>query len=267
MLSSSSLTCLQADLDFLVNIVTLPVRLVRFVSDPVIDIVLDFARLLVIQPLRTRIPVIDSYLGKMSAASASTVKPGKYSSIFGKMLNNGSQSSIQSLRGIPYQIVGSLIPELPPLKEDATMARKALYLVVDGFAALGAFTVDNWERQEKWLDALTVVDTTFHRIVIIGIGYFDVCGLLFLLATLGEERLGATGKVIAQSVHQYATVVKLGFFMAIELFVFPLIMGYFLDLFSLPLFVDGTLAGRIQAQQSYPILSTFGHWLGGTLFM
>jgi E3 ubiquitin-protein ligase DOA10 len=55
--------------------------------------------------------------------------------------------------------------------------------------------------------------------------------------------------------------------MAIELAVFPLVMGSFLDICFLPLFAGATIAGRVTMTVQHPLLSFFAHWLAGTLFM
>lgn len=55
--------------------------------------------------------------------------------------------------------------------------------------------------------------------------------------------------------------------MSVELLVFPLSMGYFLDFCTLPLFPSGTLHYRWTAQFRNPLLSAFVHWLAGTMFM
>jgi E3 ubiquitin-protein ligase MARCH6 len=55
--------------------------------------------------------------------------------------------------------------------------------------------------------------------------------------------------------------------MLIELAVFPITMGYVVDFCSLPLFPDGTRASRMLTQQRHPVLSSFAHWICGTLFM
>lgn len=55
--------------------------------------------------------------------------------------------------------------------------------------------------------------------------------------------------------------------MAIELAVFPLVMGAFLDVCFLPLFAGATIHGRALMTLKYPLLSFFAHWLAGTLFM
>ncbi len=55
--------------------------------------------------------------------------------------------------------------------------------------------------------------------------------------------------------------------MSIELAVFPLIMGAFLDLCCLPLFETASIRSRLALAVMHPILSFFAHWLLGTIFM
>jgi E3 ubiquitin-protein ligase MARCH6 len=58
---------------------------------------------------------------------------------------------------------------------------------------------------------------------------------------------------------------QLAFFMLIELVIFPLGCGYLLDACLLPLFNEGTYAGRLAFQIDAPLISSFLHWIGGTL--
>lgn len=253
---------IMADWRFVVNIITLPIHLVRFITDPVVDIAIDLGSIIILKPLRSTIPLVDRYLAGIAAkkaAIASSPGPSK----FGGLMTG---HTVEWLRQAPTRVLSTVIPQgIKP--ENPTTLQTVLYGLEDGFAALGAASVFVWNGLQTQLDAIGSEDTAWHRAIVIGIGYLNIVTVLLIIAALGEKRLGTTGKFVAQAVTQYGTIVKLGFFMAIELFVFPLVMGFFLDFFSLPLFVEGTLTGRLKAQQAYPILSIFAHWLGGTLFM
>jgi hypothetical protein len=135
--------------------------------------------------------------------------------------------------------------------------------------------------------AFGLSDTSSSRAVAIALGLFDLDLALLFTAALGEQYLGAFGKTVADLVEQHGVILKvswhlinsqpvcmltvtsfkLGFFMSVELLVFPLSMGYFLDFCTLPLFPSGTLHYRWIAQFRNPVLSAFVHWLAGTMFM
>jgi E3 ubiquitin-protein ligase MARCH6 len=62
-------------------------------------------------------------------------------------------------------------------------------------------------------------------------------------------------------------VVKVIFFIIVELIVFPTTCGALLDLVTLPLFPNTTLFTRIEFQLDAPFTSVFLHWFVGTGFM
>ncbi|KAJ9098792.1 hypothetical protein QFC19_006269 [Naganishia cerealis] len=117
------------------------------------------------------------------------------------------------------------------------------------------------------ITSFALQDTAYSRAAAISLGLFDIDMVLLIIAALGEQYLGSFGKVVTEHVDQNSVILKLGFFMSVELLLFPLSMGYFLDFCTLPLFPSGTLRYRWIAQCRNPALTAFVHWLAGTMFM
>lgn len=184
--------------------------------------------------------------------------------------------------------VKSLLSLFGPVKVEDTGASEVPFIVPGpvggvletGFAYLGrAYTAVS-----EYFGRVGKQETGFARGVAIGVGYFDGIAILLIIAALGERGLGAFGKMVSDAVTTHGVVAKvgqsspslasadmalvqLGFFMLIELAIFPMLMGYVVDLCSLSLFPAGAMAKRMELQVVHPLLSMFVHWLVGTLFM
>ncbi len=137
----------------------------------------------------------------------------------------------------------------------------------DGFAKLGSATVWLWKVGRRWINGVGASHTTTAKAAAVSLGYVDLLICAAAVVGYGEQIGGEVGKTVADTIAAHSDVLKLGFFMAIELAFFPLGMGYCLDFFTLPLFPEGTLASRMDAHAKYKLVGMFSHWLLGTHFM
>ncbi|CAG8465452.1 2337_t:CDS:10 [Ambispora gerdemannii] len=75
------------------------------------------------------------------------------------------------------------------------------------------------------------------------------------------------GRAVQEALRQQGIVLKVAFFVAIELIIFPIICGILLDFSTLPLFPDATPLTRFNFYLESPFTSIFLHWFIGTGFM
>lgn len=109
----------------------------------------------------------------------------------------------------------------------------------------------------------TISGTKFDGVVVLFIGYLFVA---FGLVTMHSILRFTSLKRIRKTVGLSYIVLKVGLLMAVEIGLFPLICGWWLDICSLPLF-GITPKGRKESFLYAPITSTFLHWLVGMLYV
>lgn len=78
---------------------------------------------------------------------------------------------------------------------------------------------------------------------------------------------GQHGDTVQDILRQQGDFLKVVFFIVVELVIFPLACGVLLDGCTLPLFVDATMDTRWAFYQSNPYSSCFLHWFFGTGFL
>ncbi|KAF9013558.1 hypothetical protein BDZ89DRAFT_467644 [Hymenopellis radicata] len=132
----------------------------------------------------------------------------------------------------------------------------------------------HWERGPAFIwevprvvDGVALGHGPSDRVTAVGIGYAVVAFILLsyvhLLAVGNKE----TGKAVKNLLRQHVLVLKVAAFILIELVVFPLGCGVVLDLFALWLFSPSNLASRTVFLYQAPMTTTFYHWVAGTMFM
>jgi E3 ubiquitin-protein ligase DOA10 len=110
--------------------------------------------------------------------------------------------------------------------------------------------------------------TVMDRIVCVAIGYMILVLLgAWYLRKTGNAYGRTVGRTVQQAIRQQGIILKVAFFISIELIMFPIVCGILLDFSTLPLFATATLSSRWQYYQSHPITTIFIHWFLGTGFM
>ena len=72
---------------------------------------------------------------------------------------------------------------------------------------------------------------------------------------------------LQEPIQETLLIVKVGFFICIELVAFPLGCGILLDLSMLPIFPGSSVSTRICSLAATPLTFVFLHWVAGTLYM
>lgn len=85
------------------------------------------------------------------------------------------------------------------------------------------------------------------------------------IATMAEAAPSVARQVLAGVKYAFI-LIKVTFLLAIELGIFPLMCGWWLDVCSLEM-LDVTIIQRVSFYQSSPITSSLLHWLAGIVYM
>lgn len=118
-----------------------------------------------------------------------------------------------------------------------------------------------------WYKHLAVGTSAMDHLMCIVIGYLVVLVMSssYLSRTVAQVVFGDRAQ---GTLRQQYLILKVGMFLIIELFMFPVVCGILLDFSVMPLFsVTASKWRVIQYIMEFPLSSTFIHWIIGTAFM
>ncbi|KAG0317227.1 hypothetical protein BGZ99_006435 [Dissophora globulifera] len=119
----------------------------------------------------------------------------------------------------------------------------------------------------KWTE-LAYGSSSEDRVMAVMIGYTVLFCVAYLYFIKTQNAYGHSfARVVRDALRQQGFVLKIAFFVAVEMIVFPLFCGTVIGLSTLPLFKGATLASRIAFYRSSPNSWLIVHWLVGTAFM
>ncbi|KAF8625036.1 hypothetical protein AX17_006950 [Amanita inopinata Kibby_2008] len=107
-----------------------------------------------------------------------------------------------------------------------------------------------------------------ERLFAVSLGYIIsgvIIALYLNLLTVGTAR--SAGRAVRSAVRQQLLVIKVAAFIFIELVTFPFGCGLVLDLCTIWLFPEANLQSRSAFFVQAPLTAIFYHWVAGTLFM
>ncbi|KAH9046014.1 hypothetical protein EDB84DRAFT_1265628 [Lactarius hengduanensis] len=248
-----------------------PIRVIRIVTDPVVDTIFFLMSVLVL-------PSITRLLG----GSLNTVQWALSGIVPSNALEKSTHFAItMSIVNFPWDRVNAYVISLSSklvsgqrsetssvidrILESNHPAVKAAehYLEVLGKQV----RISSYQVATSWT-RMALGDGTGERIFAIALGY-AVIGLLiaFYLNVFTVGTVRSAGRAVRSAVRQQLLVVKVAAFIIIELVLFPLGCGINLDLCSIWLFPEASLQSRIAFFQYAPLTATFYHWVVGTMFM
>lgn len=191
--------------------VKLPIRFVRLVTDPFVDILLEITRDLVIKPLKNR---LETTTGEVDSSSISGL--GHSFRAVRALFDDQILPILHSAWSAPQRLMASLASNsgsesqtFVPWSAD-TITGKNLRAVEDQFGKLGSASVSTWKSLSGGVWKRFAPDTTKVRIAAIAVGYTDAILAAVGLAALGEKGLGQAGAAIAAAVTHYGVVLKVG---------------------------------------------------------
>ncbi|KAI0029551.1 hypothetical protein K488DRAFT_56109 [Vararia minispora EC-137] len=259
----------------------LPVRLMRVVTDPIVDSVL-FLLNRVLMPIVWRVLLLAQVSFVWMAASATEQLFGAattqkfaaqdvvvlpwYERVYDSLgflgryfFSNAPEPTPSSISLEP--VFAALERVLGPDHDFITACRMQINEFVEQWTAATA-------RRGDVLTHLALGDGVHERIFAISLGYaISGFALLLYLYMLNMGTVKSAGRAVRSAVRQQLLIVKVIAFILIELFLFPLGCGINLDICSIWMFPETTLETRIAFFKLAPVTSIFYHWVIGTLFM
>ncbi|KAF8074708.1 hypothetical protein FPV67DRAFT_1474663 [Lyophyllum atratum] len=269
-----STALLSLDPPRFVQILHLPIRAIRIITDPIVDSVAFFVVELLFPPVKRVLLNL--------ATSLSNSALWVIGALFGQPAVNGIintatklASNVANLAEHPLEDLIAWTASAPQSSASAgpsSYISRRLDRFIDmaepHFAWLGMrVRLTSLKLQLAWME-FAVGETPADRAFAIVLGYTVVGIILALylnLLTLGNAR--SAGRAIRSAVRQQLLVLKVATFIFIELVTFPLSCGIVLDLCTVWLFPEANLASRAAFFIQAPLTATFYHWVAGTMFM
>ncbi|KAI0676025.1 hypothetical protein C8Q78DRAFT_1142731 [Trametes maxima] len=253
------------------QILHLPLRVIRFITDPVVDTALLVCSRLLLPPLdslsRLVVALFLSVVSSLAGPDRSEQLTGAVNSVRSHAMQVATRVLEGATSSTPSEVVeaestASYLYRL--LEEDTTIMR----VVEPYFAPLGE-NINQLSAQgkETWVE-LATGDDRHDRIFAVFLGY-AVVGLVLAIylnvLTVGTMR--NAGRAVRSAIRQQLLVVKVASFIIIELIIFPLGCGMMLDICSGWMFPHGTFRSRAALLFFAPLRAIFYHWILGTMFM
>ncbi|KZT09822.1 uncharacterized protein LAESUDRAFT_694262 [Laetiporus sulphureus 93-53] len=264
-----STALLSLDPPRFLQILHLPLRAIRIVTDPIVDGVLvlitQFLIPLVLRGLCSLLHKVAQYVGEDRAQS---VIDGGYKVItpllhaFDRMWSQAvlwlsSKPDIQQ-----PQLSPSIFDRV--LQQDSAVMR----FIEPYFAPLGNKACLLVEEAKLTYLRLAIGSGPNEKVFAILLGYAAVGFLLALylnILTIGNVR--NAGRAVRNAVREQLLVIKVAAFVVIELVIFPLGCGIMLDACTVWLLPQGNFRSRAAFSIYAPVTSIFYHWVIGTMFM
>ncbi|KAJ7036506.1 hypothetical protein C8F04DRAFT_953656 [Mycena alexandri] len=136
------------------------------------------------------------------------------------------------------------------------------------FAALGQEVRLSTEQLRASWTQLALGHGPKEKVFAVALGYVVVMILVSLylnLLTVGNMK--TAGRAVRTAVREQLLVLKVATFIFIELVTFPLGCGIVLDICTVWLFPEASLISRSAFFRQAPLTAMFYHWVAGTMFM
>ncbi|OSX64112.1 hypothetical protein POSPLADRAFT_1138372, partial [Postia placenta MAD-698-R-SB12] len=263
-------------------ILHLPLRLIRLVTDPIVDTALLLMSRLLLPSLlsvtnialnisfrATSFVIGQKLTSRLASLIANIVSIFEASNVEPRFMAvcNGLLSQVALSSTSKPEAAGSStsIPFFSQfLQQDSAIMR----FIEPHFAPLGEKTrLTVAEAKSEWV-RLSLGDGPNERIFAVGLGYAATAVLLAIylnILTIGNVK--NAGRAVRSAVRQQLLVVKVAAFIVIELVIFPLGCGLMLDACTVWLLPQGNITSRKAYLFYAPVTSIFYHWVIGTMFM
>ncbi|KAI8089411.1 uncharacterized protein BX664DRAFT_262675 [Halteromyces radiatus] len=207
-----------------------PISVMRLLTDPLVDFILDRGIPLVWTWLTTKL-TFNTFVPDSILLATNTLMTRLHTILDDFLLPSG------------YTNMTTL---------DTTLQWTNLQQAIE---SMGDNLLKRWQQ-------FAIGQSGLDRTICILVGYL-------VLVLIGSWYLGAGqhGDTVQDILRQQGDFLKVVFFIVIELVIFPLSCGVLLDGCTLPLFVDASVASRWAFYQSNPYSSCFLHWFFGTGFL
>ncbi|KDR68014.1 hypothetical protein GALMADRAFT_79202, partial [Galerina marginata CBS 339.88] len=245
----------------MLQVLHLPVRAMRLVTDPIVDfvawIIVDLFFPRVAQLFGAFFHVI-MFFGSISAGKLFGKETKLMSKPLARFVAWTSSSNVTEEVVTQSNFTSIFAANLPDY----------LGFTEPYFEILGReVRVSTTKFQSTWIQ-LALGSGPSSRLFAVALGYLVVIFLFCLylnILTVGNAK--SAGLAVRNAVRQQLLVLKVATFIFIELVTFPLGCGIVLDLCTVWLFPEANLQSRVAFFAQAPLTAMFYHWVAGTMFM
>lgn len=269
---------LSLDLPRLGYVLHYPIRLVRIVTDPIVDALMVVLSEFVLPPLST--------LAFKFARSVYLVVLSAISFIFGEKVEgkmaNYVALTLEQAKQVTQKQLEVLNFNPDSSKSNTTflsMPPSVINSFFDGNSSLAQFSEPHFADLGKYVrltvasfkstwTQLAVGRGTSEKIFAVMLGYIVVTILVsFYLNVLTLGTVRSAGRAVRGTIHNQILVAKVAVFVFGEIVVFPAHCGILLNLFTIWIFPGASVGSRLAFFRFAPLTMIFYHWLIGTMFM
>ncbi|GAW03234.1 ERAD-associated E3 ubiquitin-protein ligase doa10 [Lentinula edodes] len=259
-------------------ILHLPIRAIRLVTDPAVDlvayIIIDVLLPPHIQLLQTSgawvvqlfFWVISEYLGEVK-----TKKMRESFMVIYSFLESCFESVIHALN-LAEDSTEEIVHSTPKIGVIPSFLARTFPDFMDYiepyFATLGREIRQGHEQFRGVWTQLAIGNGPAERIFSVVFGYCIIASALAVymnILTIGNVK--TAGRAVRTAVKQQLLVLKVASFIFIELVTFPLGCGVVLDICTLWFFPGASYVSRMEFSYQAPLTAIFYHWVAGTMFM
>ncbi|KAF7345383.1 RING-CH-type domain-containing protein [Mycena venus] len=269
-----STALLSLDPHRFLQILHLPIRAMRIVTDPIVDSVVYIIASLLL-PLIARLLYRVANLVFLGALFWISVIFGQRKADKALEVGSAVYLRVNKLSDKPLEQLFSWSslssPTTPvPTKVSAPSAFQSTIVEVAEpyFAALGKEVRLTSEQIRTTWTHLALGQGPKEKVFAIALGYVVVMILVSLylnLLTVGNMK--TAGRAVRTAVREQLLVLKVATFIFIELVTFPLGCGIVLDICTVWLFPEASFISRMAFFKQAPLTAMFYHWVAGTMFM
>ncbi|CAL1715156.1 unnamed protein product [Somion occarium] len=268
-----TLALLSLDPARLLEVIHSPIRAIRFITDPVVDLVSYVLTQVVLLPLALSLQqgllLVVSGLGRLVGSDQASKGVEVTSAWYNRTLEAVNVALDQTRFLLLSPEANATTTATPSLLERLAENDSPLMRLLEPyFAPIGSVVRTQFQAfKETWIH-LATSDSTSSKIFAIALGYaLDVLIMAIYLNVLTFGSVKSAGKAVRSAMRQQLLVLKVAVFIIIELVVFPLGCGIMLDACSVWLLPQSSLRSRMAFLTFAPLTAAFYHWVIGTMFM
>ncbi|KAF9546274.1 hypothetical protein EC957_009887 [Mortierella hygrophila] len=242
------------------NVLRMPLRILSSLTDPITDFVIDrlvpFSVAVVSKPIVAVLSRISPY-----------VSPVARSYLGSKMLKPLVEFGQEHIVPVWSAVVGEAGVLAPTQAQEnvqesvVSMLPNATQIPLSAGGKLYQETITKWAE-------VAYGSSLDNKVVPIVVGYALLCSVAaWYMKRPHRVHDHTIGRYVRDIIQQLSLIIKIAFFVSMEMVVFPLFCGTVLGLTTLPLLPGATLASRWAFYQQSPNWCIVMHWLAGTTFM
>lgn len=151
---------------------------------------------------------------------------------------------------------------LPQVTSTSSLARP--FTTKDKIGSLVGVVSRIYQLQRDWAMERATSSALSDRLWCLATGYSVGAITVIIIAVAGEANVSRLSTGALENMQQYGKFLKLAFFMALEMALFPTIAGTTISICIVPLFPATSLSMRYAQLASSPFATIFVNWIMGT---